>query len=98
MSTVVLNLPLVTSGGGGGGGGGDASASNQVIGNNYLNQINQKSAGSLLANIKYDRIDFSDPSSSSEQMDYYLLGSLTASILLTYTDSSKSKLLRAEKL
>jgi len=96
MSTVILNLPLVS--GGGGGGGGDASAANQVIGNSYLSQINQKSAGSLLSNIRYDRIDFSEPSTVEEQMDYYLLGSLTATVLLTYTDSSKSKLLRAEKI
>lgn len=33
---------LVTTGGGGGGGAGDASASNQVIGNNYLNSIDGK--------------------------------------------------------
>lgn len=96
--TLVASGFITNKSSGGGSGGGDASEAQQIIGNNYLNQINQKSAGSLLANIKYDKIEFSEPSSVEEQMDYYLLGSLTATVLLTYTDSSKSKLLSAEKI
>jgi hypothetical protein len=81
MSTLVVNLPL-TSTGGSGGGGGDASAANQLITNNYLNQINQKISPKFSSII---------PSFNATQDIYskYVGAVLTETTTITYTDSSK---------
>ena len=74
--------------GGGGGGGGDASEAQQIIGNNYLNQINNKTPGNLLANKIYDRIEMSN-TSTTDVYQYYNGVTLTATVTVTYTDSTK---------
>ena len=82
MSTIVVNLPVTGAGGGGGGGGGDASAANQVIGNSYLNQINQKLSPKFTSIV---------PSFNATQDIYskYVGAVLTETTTITYTDSSK---------
>ena len=83
--------------GGGGGGAGDASAANQAIGNATLSSINNKTPGSLLANRLYDDIQVSYPTTSTEVYRYYSLTTLTATVTITYTDSTKAVLLRTQR-
>lgn len=77
---------------GGGGGSGDASEAQQIVGNNYLNQINQKVPGSLLANKTYDNISFSY-TSTEDIIEYYNGVTLTATVTITYTDNTKANIL-----
>ena len=87
MSTVVVNLPLVS--GGGGGGAGDASAANQVIGNNYLSQINNKTPK------LFTRTEMSY-TSTEDIFERYIGATLTETLTITYTDSSKTVITRIE--
>lgn len=91
MTTLVLNLPI-TSSSGGGSGSGDASEAQQIIGNGYLNQINNKTPGNLLANKSFDRMEFSF-TSTEDIIEYYNGAMLTATVTVTYTDNTKATML-----
>jgi len=78
--------------------GGDASAANQVIGNNYLQSINQRQQGSLLANIEFDEIQVDYPTATKEVYTYYSSAALVRTIEITYSDSTKRVLTRVRKL
>ena len=77
---------------GGGGGSGDASEAQQIIGNNYLSQINNKAPGNLLANKVFDRMEFSF-TITEDIIEYYNGVTLTATVTVTYTDTTKATIL-----
>lgn len=79
-------------------GSGSATAGNQVTGNNSLASIDSKTPGSLLANVKYDDIQATYPTTTIELYKYYLLGVLQATVELTYATSAKSDLVRARRI
>lgn len=81
MSTVVLNLPKVS--GGGGGGSGDASEAQQIIGNNNLIQINNKTPR------LFTRTQMSY-TSTEDIFERYIGVTLTETVTITYTDSTKT--------
>ena len=91
-SGYVLNNP------GSGGGGGSATAANQVTGNNSLASIDLKTPGSLLSNIKYDDIQATYPTPTTELYKYYLATVLQATVELTYATSTKNDLVRARRV
>lgn len=80
MTTVVLNLPV--SSGGGGGGSGDASEAQQIIGNNYLLQINNKTPKLFTkTQMSYN--------ATQDIFERYIGITLTETVTISYTDSSK---------
>ena len=76
---------------------GSATAGNQVISNNYLSALNNKAAGSLTGPIVYDDIQIAYPTSTTETYSYYSLAVLTATITITYSDSTKKTITRAQR-
>jgi len=96
LSTLVVNLPLVTSSGGSGGG--DASAANQVVTNTKLDTITNRITPTLLSGILFDDIQATYPLDEVELYSYYYLTNLVAEIEVTYTDATKEILTRVRKL
>ena len=76
--------------GGGGGGGGDASAANQVLTIDELEAINAKLPP------KFDDMQFSAPTATTEQYEYFLATVLVQTKLITYSDATKSTLIRLQ--
>lgn len=83
MTSVVLNLPIPS--GGGSGGSGDASEAQQIISNNYLNQINNKTP-KLFTKTQISR------NITQDIYERYIGATLTETITITYTNSSKSEI------
>ena len=54
--------------------------------------------GDLLSGVEFDDIQATYPTTTTERFDYYLSTVLKASILITYTTSSKNILLRVQRL
>jgi hypothetical protein len=52
----------------------------------------------LLAGVKYDDVQATEPTSLTENYLYYLNATLVATVEVTYTTSAKTKFLRARRI
>lgn len=77
---------------------GSSTSANQVITNNYLASINNKIEGTLIGPVVYDDIQINYTNPTTETYSYFSVGTLMSTVVITYSDSTKKNIIRAQRV